>query len=173
MKTNRALILMASLVVTTLGVAALAQQDSGRPNPTPRPETPSVSPGPGGAGYVTDYGATPYFPRNHQENGVYSVSGYWTLSPGEADLAHQGDELVKQLGEAKSDTDRDKVKTKLSEILEKQFDQRQKRHEKEIEGLEAQIKKLKDLVEKRRENRREIISRRLDQILRDSQGLGW
>ena len=65
------------------------------------------------------------------------------------------------------------LKTKLSDLLEKQFDQRQKRHEDEIKQLEAQIKKLKDLVEKRQENRREIITARLNQIVKESQGLGW
>ena len=88
-------------------------------------------------------------------------------------LVRSADELKDQLGEAKSDSDKDKLKAKLSDLLEKQFDQRQKRHESEIEALEAQVKKLKDLVQKRQENRRDIISKRLDQILRDSQGLGW
>jgi hypothetical protein len=91
----------------------------------------------------------------------------------EANLAREADQLARQLGEAKSDSDRDKLKTRLGEVLEKQFDQRQRRHESEIEALEAQVKKLKDLVQRRQENRREIVGRRLDQVLRESQGLGW
>jgi hypothetical protein len=94
-------------------------------------------------------------------------------SPEESSLAHEANQLARQLGEAKSEADRDKLRTRLGEVLEKQFDQRQKRHEAEIKALEAQVKKLRDLVEKRQENRREIIARRLDQILRESQGLGW
>ncbi len=81
--------------------------------------------------------------------------------------------LAQQLAAAKSDSDREKLKGQLAEVLEKQFDQRQKRHEEEIKQLEAQIKKLKDLVDKRQENRREIIASRLDQIVKESQGLGW
>jgi hypothetical protein len=88
-------------------------------------------------------------------------------------LANQATQLVQQLGAAKSDTDRDKLKTQLNTILEKQFELRQQRHKKEIEALEAQIKKLRDLVDKRQENRREIIAKRMDQILQESQGLGW
>lgn len=88
-------------------------------------------------------------------------------------LSHQAEQLAQQLAAARSDSDRDKLKGQLAEVLEKQFDQRQKRHEEEIKQLEAQIKKLKDLVDKRQENRREIIARRFDQIVKESQGLGW
>ncbi len=72
-----------------------------------------------------------------------------------------------------SDTARSDIKAKLSATLGKQFDLRQKRHEQEIKALEAKVKKLKELVIKRQESREEIVSRRLEQILRESQGLGW
>lgn len=54
----------------------------------------------------------------------------------------------------------------LSQILEKQFNLRQNCHIDEIKSLEAKVKKLKQLVDKRQENRREVVSKRLDQILR-------
>jgi hypothetical protein len=107
---------------------------------------------------------------------VYLSNQAWgtrDTSPEEAKLARVADQLAHQLGEARSDSDRDKLRARLGEVLEKQFDERQRRHENEIKALEAQVKKLRDLVEKRQENRREIIGRRLDQILRESQGLGW
>ena len=69
------------------------------------------------------------------------------LHGGREGLSHQAEQLAQQLAAAKSDSDRDKIKSQLAEILEKQFDQRQKRHEEEIKQLEAQVKKLKDLVE--------------------------
>ena len=109
------------------------------------------------------------FPRS-----VYYTGPGWTGGSGDdPGLAHQADQLARQLAEAKSDSDRDKLRAKLGDVLEKQFDQRQKRHEGEIDALEDQIKKLRNLVQKRQENRREIIGRRLDQILKESQGLGW
>jgi hypothetical protein len=98
---------------------------------------------------------------------------YYTVSDEENNLSQRAEALARQLGAAKSDGDREKIKGQLSDLLEKQFDQRQKRHEEEIKQLEAQIKKLKDLVDKRQENRREIISARLNQIVKESQGLGW
>ncbi len=81
--------------------------------------------------------------------------------------------LVEQLKEAKTDTDRDKIKVQLKEVLDTQFAAHQQRHEKELADLESKVKKLKDLVAKRQENRREIVANRLDQIMRDAQGLGW
>jgi hypothetical protein len=91
----------------------------------------------------------------------------------EMNLSHQAEQAARKLSEAKSDSEREKIKGDLRDVLEQQFELRQRRHEKEIEGLEAQVKKLKDLVRKRHDNRREIISKRLDQVLSDAEGLGW
>ncbi len=95
------------------------------------------------------------------------------MSPEEAKLAREAEQLAHSLRDAKSGSEKDKIKGQLGEVLEKQFERRQGRHEKEIESLESQVKKLKDLFQKRQENRREIISNRLDQIIRDADGLGW
>jgi hypothetical protein len=103
-------------------------------------------------------------------------SGYgaaWKYQAEEQSLLREANDLVRKLGEAKTDNDKEKVKGKLGDVLEKQFDLRQKRHNQQIEALEAQVKKLKELVEKRKENRKEIVSKRLDQLQREAQGLGW
>jgi flagellar motility protein MotE (MotC chaperone) len=96
-----------------------------------------------------------------------------TYTVGENGANSQAYQLAQQLAAAKSDSEREKTKGQLAEVLEKQFDQRQKRHEEEIKQLEEQLKKLKNLVDKRQENRHQIIGDRLNQIVRDSQGLGW
>jgi hypothetical protein len=90
-----------------------------------------------------------------------------------AELGRQSDSLIRQLEAADSDDLRRDINAKLGEALSKQFDASQKRYGLEILALDAQIKRLNDLVRKRQENRAEIISRRLDQIVRDSQGLGF
>jgi hypothetical protein len=97
----------------------------------------------------------------------------WAMSVEDPGLSHQAEQLAQQLAAAKSDSDRDRIKNQLAGILAKQFDQRQKRHEEEIKQLEEQIRKLKELVNKRQENRGEIIGARLEQIVKESQGLGW
>jgi hypothetical protein len=91
----------------------------------------------------------------------------------ESTLANEANEIRHRLESATSDTQRSEARAKLAVNLGKQFDLRQKRHGLEIEALEAQVKKLKELVQKRQESRSEIISRRVDQILREAEGLGW
>jgi hypothetical protein len=91
----------------------------------------------------------------------------------EVALERQVNSLIRQLGVADADSRRGEIKAKLGEALGRQFDVRQRRHGLEIEGLEARVKKLKDLVQKRQENRMEIISGKLNQIVRESQGLGF
>jgi len=81
--------------------------------------------------------------------------------------------IAKQLSEAKTDSEKDKLKEKLKELLTKQFDDRQKRHEKELDALETQVKKLKEMVNKRQENKKDIIDERTKQLGREAAGLGW
>ena len=81
--------------------------------------------------------------------------------------------LTKQLSEAKTDGDKEKIKEKLKELLLKQFDEKQKRNEKELEALEAQVKKLKEMVGKRQDNKKDIVEERVKQLQRDALGLGW
>lgn len=82
-------------------------------------------------------------------------------------------QLARKYAQEKGESGREQIKSRLTDVLKEQFDARQKRHQDEIKQLEDQIKKLKDLIEKRQENRQEIIARRLDQMLREAQGLGW
>jgi hypothetical protein len=107
-----------------------------------------------------------------EHRSLFPFRGYQFSGEAEG-LSGQAEQLAQQLAQAKSDSDRDKIKGQLSEVLEKQFDERQKRHEQELKALEAQVKELKNLVDKRQENRREIIGARLNQIVKEAQGLGW
>jgi hypothetical protein len=118
-------------------------------------------------GQVGQYGAYQAFPN------MTGYTAYAQSAAEEQQLAHQAHELARKLRDAKGEADKDKLKAKLAETLEKQFDLRQKRHTAEIENLEAQVKKLKELVQKRQEARRDIINKRLDQLQREAEGLGW
>jgi hypothetical protein len=69
--------------------------------------------------------------------------------------------------------ERGKIKTKLAAALAKQFDAQQKRRDLELSRVEAQLKKLRELMKKRDEERKTIIDRRVDQLVRDAEGLGW
>lgn len=168
MNKTRTLIVVASLSATLLVASVMAQQPN--PNVIPRAEgnanfyVPQVRTVPDGVG--TTYYTTLVSPAN--ENPVAHK-----LMIEETSLARSAEALGKQLVEADSDSKRSDVRRKLSDLLGKQFDARQERHKLEIEALEAKVKKLKELVAKRQESRDDIITRRLEQIVRDSQGLGW
>jgi hypothetical protein len=69
--------------------------------------------------------------------------------------------------------ERGKIKTKLAAALTKQFDAQQKRRDLELARVEAQLKKLRALMTKRGEERKTIIDRRVEQMVRDAEGLGW
>jgi hypothetical protein len=85
----------------------------------------------------------------------------------------QASQLARQLADAKTDTDKEKLRDNLKELLNKQFDNRQKNHEKEIAVLEGQIKRLKEMVAKRQDNKKEIIEEKIKQLEREARGLGW
>jgi hypothetical protein len=180
MKLKAKLVLLLIAAMGSTALVASAQDTSPRPYvitgraeyapdvavnpPVPVPPQPPAPPGALAPAHSNGAWTVPRYSARNQ---------YFAFSPEDGGLSRQAEALAQQLAAARSDSDRDKIKSQLTDLLEKQFDQRQKRHEEEIKQLEAQIKKLKDLVDKRQENRREIIRARLDQIVKESQGLGW
>jgi hypothetical protein len=81
--------------------------------------------------------------------------------------------LVAEYSKTEEDGDRAKVKSKLAAALAKQFDLQQKRRELELARVEAQLKKLRELMKKRADERKTIIDKRIDQLVREADGLGW
>ena len=146
--------MLASLAIGCLALGSGAQQ--------PSPPAPPPAPTRGLA--VT--------PDGHLQEQLFTYGPKWYMERHDAADALTV-QLAKQLVDAKTDGDKEKLKEKLKETLGKQFDDRQKRHEKEIEALEAQIKKLKDMVAKRQENKKDIIDDRTKQLEREAKGLGW
>ncbi|SRR6266536_6386417 len=160
-----------SALFAGLGVGCLAL-GSGAQQPAP---TPPLAPAPI---VVTGQGTTAtYFPAQGAP-GTYpgrvltadGTTKLWSVYDAHDGEAHK---LAKQLADAKTDTDKDKVRDKLKEHLNKTFDDRQKRHEKEIAALEEQVKKLKEMVAKRQDVKKEIIDDRMKQLEREAKGLGW
>jgi hypothetical protein len=91
----------------------------------------------------------------------------------EAAAEREATALVDEYARTPDEEKRAKIRAKLSAALEKQFDLQQKRRDLEVTRVEEQLKKLRDLMRKRRDSRQAIIDHRLDQILRDAEGLGW
>lgn len=156
MKSKLALLLFIAAIGSTALVASAQQATyslgtAASPQPSPAPAVP---------------------PPPARNPGAWTISsnGY---SAGDAAIGREAHQLAKAFAREDSDSGREKIKRQLGELLKEQFDKRQKRQEDEIKNLEAQVKRLRDQVDKRQENRRDIIAQRLDQIVRESQGLGW
>jgi hypothetical protein len=81
--------------------------------------------------------------------------------------------LVAAYGQAEDDTKRGEIKDKLAKALEKQFDAQQKRRDHELKLLDEQLKKLREWMDKRTNERQTIIDKRLEQLVREADGLGW
>jgi hypothetical protein len=96
-----------------------------------------------------------------------------TLIQEERKAAAEASRFMKDYAAADTDDKRAKLKTKVQEALGKQFDAQQKRRDLELTRLEAQTKKLRDLMKKRTDARATIIEKRLDQLIREADGLGW
>ena len=95
------------------------------------------------------------------------------LQQSNAELNAQIGALTSRYGEIAEDAERQKAKTELAELLGKQFEVQQQIREEEVGQLEARVKKLRALIDKRKEARLSIIEKRLDQLLREAEGLGW
>jgi hypothetical protein len=91
----------------------------------------------------------------------------------EAALEREAAGVVKEYIKTDNEAQRGTLKTKLSDVLAKEFDLQQKRRELELARLEAHMKKLRDMMNKRSTARRTIVEQRLDQLLREAEGLGW
>ena len=118
---------------------------------------------------VTTYQNTPGGWRETQ----FVVPSDNPLQQSNAELDRQIGALTSRFGESAEDADRQKAKAELAELLGKQFEVQQQIREEEVGQLEARVKKLRALIDKRKEARQTIIEKRLDQLLREAEGLGW
>lgn len=80
--------------------------------------------------------------------------------------------LVKLLKTAEG-AEKESVVAKLKSAVGEQFDLRQEGKAKELKALEEQLAKLKEIHAKRTQQRDVIIAERVQQILREADGLGW
>jgi hypothetical protein len=81
--------------------------------------------------------------------------------------------LVERWKASKQDAEREKVEGDLRNVLKREFAARLSVHEREIKELEEKVRQLRERLTLRKEKQDEIVEHRLQQILRDAQGLGW
>ena len=91
----------------------------------------------------------------------------------EANANREVAKLMNDYSKADGDAQRAKVKLSLTAALEKEFDLQQKRRELELTALEARLKTVRELMQRRSSERQTIVEKRADQLLREADGLGW
>jgi hypothetical protein len=95
-------------------------------------------------------------------------------APVEADqFTSETMELIDAYRQATDDKNRANLRTKLVAHLAKKFDSQHQSREKEINDLKARLKHLTELHAKRSADRKGIIDRHADHLLREVDGLGW
>jgi hypothetical protein len=82
-------------------------------------------------------------------------------------------ELARKYVKADKEEDKKDLRKKLTDLLARQFDERNQQQQKELENLERQIAELKAVLKKRADGRSAIIDRHFEQLILDAEGLGW
>jgi hypothetical protein len=95
------------------------------------------------------------------------------LKQSDAAMAQDSEQLVAKYAATEQAEERGAIKTQLAELLAKHFDVQQQLRERELGRVEARIRKLRELAQKRREAQKTIVEQRVDQLLREADGLGW
>jgi hypothetical protein len=102
-----------------------------------------------------------------------SSSQSYNYTPAAAGPKDSQAELLRRWKETKDEAERGKIKDELNKILATEFQDHLGQQEKEIAALEAKVQKLRGQLEVRRSKQEEIIDFRVQQLLRDAEGLGW
>lgn len=95
------------------------------------------------------------------------------LKQADAAMGRQEEQLVERYASTEDADQRSAIKAELAEHLTNHFSIQEQIRDRELARVEARVKKLRELTQKRRDAQRTIIEQRLDQLLRDADGLGW
>ena len=84
-------------------------------------------------------------------------------------MERQTHDLADEYHQADKDG-RAKIKEKLAEIVDKHFEVRQQLRSLEVKQLEQQLKLLRDKIDQRAKNRKEIVQKRIIELTRADEG---
>jgi hypothetical protein len=92
-----------------------------------------------------------------------------------ANFEQQAQALIAAYSDLPDDQEAEKagIAQQLSEVISQQFDLRQQMRENELTALEEQVRRLRELHNKRTTQKDKIVKDRVEQLLRDADGLGW
>jgi hypothetical protein len=88
-------------------------------------------------------------------------------------LQAESNQLLQEYTKATKPEEKQEIRKKLIEAVGKQFDANAQHQKEELEDLEKQIAKLRDLLKKRLDAKTSIVERRLEQLIQEAEGLGW
>jgi hypothetical protein len=150
MKAARVLAFVLLGIGAITGAVVFAQAPTAQPGLSPVPMQPNHAP----PGYVIE---------SVGQNGRV----YWM------NTQDQSAQLVHDYVKAEKDDEKKEIRKKLADALSKQFDAHMEQQQKELTALEKQIADLRAILKKRQDAKTDIIDRRMDQLIRDAEGLGW
>ena len=90
----------------------------------------------------------------------------------EKELEIDAELLALKIKNAEGNTQQ-KLKSELVGVLNQLFDIKEKRKEAEIKQLEKRLQELKESIQARKQNKNEIVQRRIQEMLGDSRYLRW
>jgi hypothetical protein len=82
----------------------------------------------------------------------------------EEDLGEQASGLADKYRDAPTDK-KAEIKSELEKIVEQQFDLRQERRAMEVKRLEEDLKRIRTMMDRRKEARKQVVSNRVAELL--------
>jgi hypothetical protein len=143
---------MSALVVLLAGAAAFGQ-------PQTQPRVVEVD---------KSTGKSVYFARDGR---IVQVMNDGAVNPFE--LQQESTQLAQQYVKAEKEGDKDEIRKKLEDAVNKQFNAHMEQQEKELKELENQLEHLRSVLRKRQEQKDRIVRRRIEQLINEAEGLGW
>ena len=81
--------------------------------------------------------------------------------------------LILQYQKSDNSSEKADIRDKLVATVNQQFDDRQAAREEELKQLEEQVRRLRELQQRRKSAKQDIVQNRVDQLFREAEGLGW
>ncbi|MEQ1825486.1 MAG: hypothetical protein ABL921_06050, partial [Pirellula sp.] len=82
-------------------------------------------------------------------------------------------QLLEKYKSVDSDSEKKTIMTQVGDLVAKQFELRQEAKQQELQKLEEQLLKLKEIHNKRAKQKDRIVSDRVQQLFFEADGLGW
>jgi hypothetical protein len=67
----------------------------------------------------------------------------------------------------------DEVKKQVEKLVDQQFEVRQQRRELELKRMEEELKRLRDAIERRNQARKQIVEKRVTELLGQEEDVGF